>query len=267
MKKTKQTAKSSDTQKQSRRARVYIVGDTPMVEEYARLCAAHGYEVFVEWNEVPARLPSFDSAKITRARKIPPGIALALELTNLDLVRKRRNIELLDKALPPNLAIVSSSVTVSATEQSTWLRHRSRLVGAGVLPTLIDKPIVEVAPTVFSPKETVEVVQRFFRSVGKEMMIVQDRVGLVFPRILCHVINEASFAMQEQIATPGDLDTAAKLAMGFPAGPLGWADRIGLRHVVAVLCAIQQDLQEDRYRIAPLLRQLAQSGVWWKQMS
>jgi 3-hydroxybutyryl-CoA dehydrogenase len=247
-----------------RRARVYIVGESPMVEEYAELCGAHGFEVFVEWNEQPQTIPTFTAQTIKHARTIPSEISLALELTNTDLDRKRKNIQNLDRALPHTSAIVSSSVIVTATEQASWINHRNRLIGMSALPTLIQKPLVEVAPTVFSPKETIEVVQLFFRSVGKELTLVQDRVGMVFPRILCQVINEASFALQEQITTPQDLDTALKLGAGYPQGPVEWADRIGMKQVYAVLSALQQDLQEDRYRISPLLTQLARGGAWWK---
>lgn len=267
VKRSKRQEKSQKGTHSSDRASIYIVGESPMVEEFAELCAGHGYQVHLSWNEPPEDVPRFTSRSINRVRTIPSGISLALELTTIDRDRKQRNLQNLDKALPPTSAIVSSSVTVTATEQSTWVHNRNRLVGVGGLPTLIDKPIVEIAPTVFSPKETIEVVQLFFRSIGKEMMLVQDRVGLVFPRILCHVINEASFALQEEVATPQDLDLAAKLGAGFPLGPIEWADRIGLKHVHAVLSALQDDLQEERYRISPLLRQLAQSGAWWKHAS
>ncbi|MEK6754786.1 MAG: 3-hydroxyacyl-CoA dehydrogenase family protein [Bacteroidota bacterium] len=268
MGKSKSTKKLESARKKSeepRRTRVYIVGESPMVEEYAELCGIHGFEVFVEWNEQPAAFPTFTAQTIKRARTIPSEISLALELTNTDLDRKRKNIQNLDRALPPTSAIVSSSVTVTATEQSTWAKYRNRLVGVSALPTLIQKPLVEVAPTVFSPKETIEVIQRFFHSLGKELALVQDRIGLVLPRILCQLINEASFALQEQIATPQDLDTAMKLGTGFPLGPIEWADKIGMKQVYAVLSALQRDLQEDRYRISPLLAQLAQGGTWWKQ--
>ena len=124
---------------------------------------------------------------------------------------------------------------------------------------------MEVAPTVHSPKETLEVVRRFFNSVGKEIELVQDRVGMVLPRVLCQIINEAVFALQEDVASPQDIDTAMKLGLNYPLGPIEWADRIGFRHVYAVLAALENDLKEDRYRVAPLLKQMAQAGEWWKQ--
>jgi 3-hydroxybutyryl-CoA dehydrogenase len=130
---------------------------------------------------------------------------------------------------------------------------------------LSDASLIEVAPTVFSPAETIQVVRRFFESVGKEIELVQDRVGMVFPRIICQIINEAAFALQEEIASPEDIDTAMRVGANFPIGPIQWADKLGMRHVYAVLSALHSDLGEERYRISPLLRQMALSGEWWKR--
>ena len=43
-----------------------------------------------------------------------------------------------------------------------------------------------------------------------------------------------------------------------------WAEKIGVQQVVAVLEAIHSDVREERYRIAPLLRQLATGNKWWQ---
>jgi 3-hydroxybutyryl-CoA dehydrogenase len=245
------------------RAIVYIIGDPENVVEYTSLCAAHGYKVAFDWNETPDPVPAYGSASIKRQTNVPANASFALELTNVDLDRKRRNLAMLDEALPATTAITSSSLTVSATEQSSWIKHRVRLVGCSALPTLNDKPLIEIAPTVFSPPETVLSVQRFFRSLGKEIELVQDRIGLVFPRILCQMVNESAFALQDEIASPHDIDLAMKLGASYPLGPIEWADRIGMRQVCSVLTALQRDLGEDRARVAPLLKQLAAGGTWW----
>ena len=88
---------------------------------------------------------------------------------------------------------------------------------------------------------------------------------MVLPRILCQVINEAAFAITEDIAAPNDIDKALILGMQFPLGPIEWAEQIGLDQVYAVLTALYTDLHEERYRIAPILKQMALTGVWWKQ--
>lgn len=250
----------------ARQTRVFLVGESPLVEEYAELCAGKGYLVFVKWNRAPNPLPSFSSKTIQRTNALPRETAVALELTNGDREQKRKNLTAIDRALPPTAPLISSSVTITATEQATWLQHRHRLVGVSALPSFTHHPLYEIAPTVYTPKETVEVVQRFFASLGKEIELVQDRVGMVLPRIVCQLVNEATFAVQEDVALPHDIDTAMKLGTNYPYGPLEWGNRIGFQSVCQVLQALQSDLQEDRYRIAPLLRMLAQTGTWWKKM-
>jgi 3-hydroxybutyryl-CoA dehydrogenase len=238
-------------------ARIYITGESPMVEQYAEECASHGYDVAISWNEQPAREPILNSSHIKITPIIPAHTSLALELTNIDPLAKKNNLERFDKALAETAPILSSSVTVTATEQSSWISGKHRLVGIAALPTLIRKPLVEIAPTIYSPKETLEIARIFFQSIGKEIEIVQDRIGMVLPRILCRIINEAAFTITEDIATPQDIDTVLKLGINFPFGPIEWAEQIGLKQVHAVLMALHTDLQEERYRVTPLLRQMA----------
>ena len=251
----------------SDKALVYLVGEAPMVEQYAELCIAHGYDVCVSWNEPLTKKQNTLSPGIIISSTVPENISVAIELTNIDVLTKKKNLEKLAKALPETAPILSSSITITATEQSAWIAGKHRLVGIAALPTFIDKPLVEVAPTIYTPMETLEVVSRFFLTLGKEIEIVQDRVGMVLPRILCQVINEAAFAITEDIAAPDDIDKALTLGMHFPLGPIEWAEQIGLDQVYAVLKALHTDLQEERYRIAPILKQMALTGVWWKQSS
>jgi 3-hydroxybutyryl-CoA dehydrogenase len=246
---------------------IYVVGESPLVEQYAELCAAHGYDVYISWNEPPAQKLDFKFANIRVTHTVPLKTSVAIELTNIDSHIKRKNLEIIAKALPETAPILSSSITVTATEQSGWIFGKHRLVGIAALPTCVDKPLVETAPTIFSPKETVETVSRFFRTIGKEIEIVQDRVGMVLPRIVCQVINETAFAITEEIATPQDIDKAMTLGMQYPLGPIKWAEQIGFNQVYAVLKALHAGLQEERYRIAPLLQQMALAGTWWKQDS
>jgi len=228
-----------------------------MVEQYAELCAAHGYDVSVSWNGKPEHKPEFKSPRIKITASIPANTSLALELTNLDAGAKKTNIERFDHTLAATVPILSSSITITATEQSSWMSGKHRLVGIAALPTFIQKPLVEVAPTIYSPKETLEITKLFFQSIGKEIEIVQDRIGMVLPRMICRIINEATFAITEDIATPQDIDIALKLGVNFPFGPFEWAEQIGFKQIYAVLAALHADLQEERYRISPLLKQMA----------
>ena len=244
------------------RQSIFLIGESPLVEEFGETCQKAGFEVYYKFNAASktASLPR----NLKKAAAIPRSSSLAIELTNTDIDTKKKNLYYLDKSLPPSKTILSSSVTITATEQATWLKHTKRLIGICALPTLLNQKLIELAPTVHTDKAFISQTRDFLLQLRKEVVIVQDRVGMVLPRILCMLINEASFALMEGIASPNDIDTAMKLGTNYPFGPIEWAEKIGVQQVVAVREAIHSDVGEERYRIAPLLRQLATGNKWWQ---
>jgi 3-hydroxybutyryl-CoA dehydrogenase len=96
--------------------------------------------------------------------------------------------------------------------------------------------------------------------MGKEPVEANDSPGFISNRILCPMINEAVFALQENVGTAEAIDTVMKLGMNHPMGPLALADLIGLDVVFYVMEVLQRDLGEDKYRPAPLLRRMVDAG-------
>jgi 3-hydroxybutyryl-CoA dehydrogenase len=239
----------------ARTRHILIFGESPLVEEYALVCHNKGYQVGVRLNPGSAGSPlPRGLRKVTRAT----GSAdLMLELTNTSIEQKRRNLAEFDKAVARKGVVISSSVTVTAAEQAGWMMHPGRLVGLGALPSLLEGGIIELAPSHATETEALNRSGEFVTSIGKSAEIVQDSVGLVLPRILCALANEAYFALGENVATGADIDTAMKLGTNYPRGPIEWAERIGTRHVRAVLDALYGSFGEDRYRVSPLLRNLS----------
>jgi 3-hydroxybutyryl-CoA dehydrogenase len=74
------------------------------------------------------------------------------------------------------------------------------------------------------------------------------------------MINEAIFALQENVGTPEAIDAVMKLGMNHPMGPLALADLIGLDVILFVMEVLQRDLGEDKYRPALLLRKMVDAG-------
>jgi 3-hydroxybutyryl-CoA dehydrogenase len=100
----------------------------------------------------------------------------------------------------------------------------------------------------------------FFRSLGKHVERVGDAPGLVLGRIVCQLVNEAAFAVGEGVGSAEDVDVAMRLGYNWPRGPLEWADTIELDLVLATLDALHEELGEERYRAAPLLRHMVAEG-------
>ncbi len=127
----------------------------------------------------------------------------------------------------------------------------SKLIGFNGLPTFIDRSDWEVKAWDESQKADLEEV---CDALGVKARWVKDRVGMIVPRTLFMIINEACYTLQEGTANIADIDLAMKLGTNYPYGPFEWADRIGIQYVYETLEAMYQDTHEPRYKICPLLK-------------
>jgi 3-hydroxybutyryl-CoA dehydrogenase len=133
-------------------------------------------------------------------------------------------------------------------------------VGFHALPPLASSHLVELTRGPESTRSATEAAERFFTSLGKHTLWVGDAPGLVLGRIIAQVINEAAFALGEGLGSAEDIDAGMIHGLNYPRGILAWADQIGLDHVLSVLDALYLERGEERYRVAPFLRQLGWSG-------
>src|SRR5262249_12881695 len=126
------------------------------------------------------------------------------------------------------------------------------------LPDLAGAAVVELARGPTTPAAELSAAGRHFAALGKHVeCVLADPPGLVLGRILCQLVNEASFALGEGIGSAPDIDTAMRLGFNWPRGPFEWAEEIGAARIVAALDALHGLLGEERYRVAPELRRRA----------
>jgi 3-hydroxybutyryl-CoA dehydrogenase len=99
-----------------------------------------------------------------------------------------------------------------------------------------------------------DLARQYFEGLGRPVVDIEDCVGGVIGRMVCQVINESCFAVQEGVGTPEDVDAGMELGMNHPRGPFAWMEAVGAAQVLRTLDGLQAFTREERYRAAPWLR-------------
>lgn len=93
--------------------------------------------------------------------------------------------------------------------------------------------------------------------LGKKFELLPDQVGMVAPRVISLIINEAFLLEQEGTAIREDIDLAMKLGTNYPHGPFEWAEKIGYRNLVQTLDALFEETGDLRFKPVRALRKEA----------
>ena len=160
--------------------------------------------------------------------------------------------------LPVYAAMRGKAVFVNAVKLSlaeamyaTGSKIKCMLFGINALPTFLTQSKWELS--LYRRFEMPE-LEKLMKVFGIDFLPVEDRVGLVKPRIIFMIINEACYTLQEGTASIEDIDMAMKLGTNYPFGPFEWCDRIGITSIFETLAAIYEDTKDERYKICPLLK-------------
>ena len=126
-------------------------------------------------------------------------------------------------------------------------------IGINALPTLIERTTLECTNPFQLPEASLEELASLLGY--QQIEVVGSRVGLITPRVICMIINEAFYTVQEGTANREDINLAMQLGTNYPKGPFEWCDAIGIQNVYEVLEAMYNDTKDERYKICSLLKQ------------
>jgi 3-hydroxybutyryl-CoA dehydrogenase len=145
------------------------------------------------------------------------------------------------------LLLNSVKTTLNSLVRNNKWEHT--VIGFNGLPGFFNRSRLEITVLEESP-----MIEQFFQRLETNYRIVGDRVGMVTPRVVSMIINEAFYTVQEGTASEKDIDIAMRLGTNYPAGPFEMLENIGLNHVYELLQAVYQDTGEERYKVCPLLK-------------
>ena len=173
---------------------------------------------------------------------------------------KLRILRQVEGIVAADAVIASNTSSISITQLAAVLDRPERCIGMHFFNPVPLMGLLEVIRGLQSSDATHALAVAFAQAVGKTPVTVKNSSGFVVNRILCPMINEAIFVLQEGLATAEDIDAGMKLGCNHPIGPLALADLIGLDTLLSIMEVFHEGFGDPKYRPAPLLREMVQAG-------
>jgi 3-hydroxybutyryl-CoA dehydrogenase len=154
---------------------------------------------------------------------------------------------------------------ISITKIASLLTNPKNVIGMHFMNPVPLKKLVEVVKGFHTSPEAVEYSNDFLKSIKKVPVVVNDSPGFVANRLSHLFMNEAAFLVQENVASPKEIDKIFKSGYGHTMGPLETADLIGLDTVVNSLDVLYNNFKDPKFRCCPLLKKMVDAGLLGKK--
>jgi 3-hydroxybutyryl-CoA dehydrogenase len=265
--------------------KVCVLGAGLMGNGIAQVCAQAGYEValrdieqkFVDggMNTIKKNLGrDVEKGKMTQDQmnailaRIKPTLDLKEAAAGADIVVevvievmdvKKKVYAELEAVVPKHCLFFTNTSGLSITEMAAVTGRPDRFIGTHFFNPVPVMRLLEIIRGHQTSDETLEAARQWGKKIGKDVIIVKEAPAFVVNRILCTMLNEAFFVLDEGLASAEDIDKGMVLGCNHPIGPLALADLVGNETLLRVVEGLHRELG-DKYRPAPILRKLVRAG-------
>jgi len=176
------------------------------------------------------------------------------EETKLNIFRQ------MDEFSPSDCILASNTSSISITKIASVTNKPEKVIGLHFMNPVPVMKLVEVIRGYATSDDVTSKIMEIAKKLNKIPVEVNDYPGFVANRILMPMINEAIYALYENVAGVEEIDTVMKLGMAHPMGPLQLADFIGLDVCLAILEVLKDGFGNPKYAACPLLIKMVTAG-------
>ena len=188
------------------------------------------------------------------------GCDLVVEAAVENMGLKKEIFSELDQIAPPHAILASNTSSLCITEMASVTRRGDKVLGIHFFNPVPVMPLIEFVRTILTSDETMQIAQQFGASLGKTMVTAKDTPGFIVNRLLIPYLLDAVKIYEDGLASKEDIDTAIKLGLNHPMGPLTLLDFVGLDTTLFIADAMYEEYKDPRYAAPPLLRRMVLAG-------
>jgi len=266
--------------------KVFVLGAGVMGTGIAQTFAQGGFDVTIydidsgvvnkAISSVEKRMSSsVEKGKITEAQKTEvvsrlkgtvdlndvKECAMVVEAIGEGLELKKKVYAQLDAVCTEGTILATNTSSLSITEIASATKHPENVIGMHFFNPAPVMKLVEIIMGMKTSTEVFEQTRDIAIAIGKTPVTVSEAPGFIVNRMLVPLVNEATFILQEGIASVEDIDAAMQFGANHPMGPLALGDLMGLDVALAVLDILVKETGDPKYRASALLRKYVRAGM------
>ena len=185
---------------------------------------------------------------------------LIIEAVVEDLPAKRDVFHRLDELTRPEVVLASNTSSIPIVELASVTKRPDKVVGMHFFNPPPVMPLLEVVRSLTTSDETVDFARGMGDRLGKTTVLSKDRAGFIVNYLLVPYLNFAAQMYEEGFATAEDIDTAIKLGLSHPMGPLTLLDFIGIDTAVHVADVLYEEFKDPLFAPPPILKRMVSAG-------